>query len=366
VRMLSSASNPGILQQILASARNHWDHNDYDPNARRRFRQAMQCKTPALGRRLYRSLTEEQEFANTCKSPACTSCGHAAMMHWRRQRWCALPEGGYCVITFTMPAALWPLFAGNPRLCKKLGEIAGRVIVSYGRVHGGIELGVVPVVQTFNGKLDFNPHVHALVTACDLQASNPRKTSSFYFDNKKLGRAWQTLVVMLLREALLKGESPAVQEIIDTAAHGFWMPADVRRLYGKKHFLFYAGRYVRRPPIASRRIIRAANGRVQFWYKDKRTQTTQSLTYTVEEFTDRWARQLSPRYQHGVSYFGLFAPRSWGLIAGAVFALLREKPRRYTHRRPWATDIQKQFGRNPLIDSKGEVMKFVRHLPPVI
>ena len=64
------------------------------------------------------------------------------------------------------------------RLCKKLGEIAGRVIVSHGRVHGGIELGVVPVVQTFNGKLDFNPHVHALVTARDLQASNSRKTSS--------------------------------------------------------------------------------------------------------------------------------------------------------------------------------------------
>jgi hypothetical protein len=288
------------------------------------------------------------------------------MMHWRRQRWCTLPEGHYCVITFTMPAALWPLFAGNPKLCKKLGEIAGRVIVSYGRVHKGIELGVVPVVQTFNGKLDFNAHVHALVTARDLRTSSSRKTSSFYFDNKKLGYAWQTLVVMLLREALIKGESPAVQEIIDVAAHGFWMPADVRRLYGKKHFLFYAGRYVRRPTIASRRIIAIENGRVRFWYKDKRSGTIKMLVYTVEDFIDRWARQLPPRYQHGVRYFGLFAPQTWALVAGAVFALLGEKPRRYPNRRSWATDIQKQFGRNPLLDGKGELMTFVSHLSPVI
>jgi len=198
-----------------------------------------------------------------------------------------------------------------------------------------------------------------------MQMSNSRKTSSFCFDDKELGRAWQTLVVMLLREALMNSES-AVQEIIDAVAHEFWMPADVRRLYGKKHFLFYAGRYVSRPPIASRRIIALENGRVRFWYKDKRRQTTETLTYSDEKFIDRWARQLPLRYQHGVRYFGLFASRSWGLIAGVVFALLGEKPRRYANRRSWAADIQQQFGRNPLVDTKGELMKFVSHLSPVI
>jgi hypothetical protein len=362
---MSSSPKSGVLQQILADGRKHWDHENYDPNARRRFQEALQCKTPALGRRLYRSPTEEQEFANTCKSPACTSCGHAGMMHWRRQRWCALPEGSYCVITFTMPAQLWPLFAANPRLCKKIAEIAGRVILSYGRVHRGIELGVLPVLQTFNGKLDFNPHVHALVTASDLRLSRFGKTS-FFLDAKKLGRSWQKLVVTLLHEALVKDKSGSVQKVIDGAACSFWMPADVRRLFGKKHFLFYAGRYVRRPPIASRRIIRVANGRVHFWYKDKRSKTTKSLVYTLEEFTDRWSQQLPQRYQHSVRYFGLFAPRIWGLIAGTVFAVLGEKPRRRPNRLPWAAAIEKQYGRNPLLDEKGELMRFIRHLPPVI
>ena len=43
------------------------------------FLRAVQCKTPALGRRLYASETEEREFCNTCKSRmACASCGSCA------------------------------------------------------------------------------------------------------------------------------------------------------------------------------------------------------------------------------------------------------------------------------------------------
>jgi hypothetical protein len=40
-------------QQILIIGREHWDHDGYDPNACRVFRRALQCKTPALGRRVY-------------------------------------------------------------------------------------------------------------------------------------------------------------------------------------------------------------------------------------------------------------------------------------------------------------------------
>jgi hypothetical protein len=38
----------------------------------------------------------------------------------------------------------------------------------------------------------------------------------------------------------------------------------------KWHFLQYAGRYVRRPPIAQRRITWIGERTVSFWRKDKR------------------------------------------------------------------------------------------------
>jgi hypothetical protein len=116
-----------------------------------------------MGQRVYASENEERTFCNTCKSPACPSCGHWATVQWQRERWCAIPEGPYRVITFTMPNTLWPLFASSPRLCRKLTEIAARVIVGYARARRGVEVGVMPILHTFNGKLEFNSHVHALV-----------------------------------------------------------------------------------------------------------------------------------------------------------------------------------------------------------
>jgi hypothetical protein len=47
---------------------------------------------------------------------------------------CALPESDYQAVTFTMAKTLWPLFAANPRLRRKLPEIAARVVMNYARV----------------------------------------------------------------------------------------------------------------------------------------------------------------------------------------------------------------------------------------
>jgi len=135
-----------LLQRILIEGREHWSQPGYDPDCALRFLRAVQCKTAELGRRVYASESEVAVFCNTCKSPACTGCGHWSTIQWQRERWCALPEGPYRVITLTMPNTLWPLFSSNPRLCRKLAEIAARVIVGYARVRRGVEVGGWPYV----------------------------------------------------------------------------------------------------------------------------------------------------------------------------------------------------------------------------
>jgi hypothetical protein len=191
----AGSTKRSLLQQILIEGRRHWDHEGYDPDWRARFLRAIQCKTPEMGRRVYASENEERTFCNTCKSPACSSCGYWATVQWQRERWCALPEGPYRVITLTMPNTLWPLFASNPRLCRKLAEIAARVIISDARARRGVEVGVMPILHTFNGKLEFNSHVHALVTARDLQTIASQNRSHIFFDPNHLMRSWKRLIV---------------------------------------------------------------------------------------------------------------------------------------------------------------------------
>jgi Putative transposase/Transposase zinc-binding domain len=366
----SAVTKLSLLQQILVAGRKYWDHDGYDANARHTFRRALECKTPALGERIYASEHEERVFSNTCKSRACPSCGHCSTIQWQRERWCALPEGPYRGITFTMPDTLWPLFAANRRLCPKLAEIAARVIVSYGRVGYGIELGVMPILHTFNSKLQFNSHVHTLVTAGDLQAAGSEARRSIFFNRNDLMRTWQRLVIALLRGALNTGQlkSEMAHEEAESLLKGEevrpWQ-VHVQTFDGKEHFLRYAGRYVRRPPIAQRRILEIADGFVQFCYKDKVLGRRKTVRCTIEEFIDRWAQHIPSRYRHAMRQFGLFAPRRWGRLAPAVFALIGQKQQTRPRRRPWAISLQQVFGCNPLVDHEGQPMKWIKHVAPI-
>jgi hypothetical protein len=361
-----AAPRPSRLREILIRGRGHWDHDGYDPDWRRAFLLALQCKTPALGGRLYASESEERVFYNTCKSPTCPSCGHWATIQWQRERWCALPEGLYVEITFTMPDTLRGMFASNPRLTRKLAKIAARVIRSYARVQYGVEVGVMPVLHTFNGELLFKPHVHALVTAGGLQASRSSWRSGLFFDRTALMASWKRLVIAVLRKAseanqlrteITQGQLERLlkfEEIREWIGH-------VQSFRGKEHFLRYCGRYVRRPPMAQWRVFAIEDGFVKFWHQDKRLKRWVVVSCKIEEFIDRWAQHIPKRYQHAVRHFGLFAPRRWPRTAAAVFTVLRVKQLRPPKRLPWAISVEK-FGRNPLLDQNNRPMKFVRHL----
>ena len=88
----------------------------------------------------------------------------------------------------------------------------------------------------------------------------------------------------------------------------------------KWHFLQYAGRYVRRPPIAQRRITWIGERNVGFWFKDKKLRRRVEVQCSLEEFVDRWAQHIPERYQHAVHSFGLFAPRALQANLGGHFS----------------------------------------------
>lgn len=77
------------LKTILIEGRQHLDDPGIDPDVHFRFLRALECRTPALGRRVYASENEVAVFYNTCKSPACTGCRQWTTIHWQRERRCA-------------------------------------------------------------------------------------------------------------------------------------------------------------------------------------------------------------------------------------------------------------------------------------
>jgi hypothetical protein len=357
------------LKQILSRTRPHWDQDETRAAVRWAFGKALQCRTPELGAEVYGSEKEERIFYHTCKSRSCSSCGYRATVQWQRERWAALPDGPCKGITFTMPRELWRLFRDNPRLAKALPVLATKLIEARVLAKYGLRVGIIAILHTFNGKLEFNSHVHTMVTGGGLYGSSDTWVSRVYYERDPLMEAWRRAVIALLRAALRAGQLCANMDIAQmeemlTQQENRWWSINIQSFKDKWHFLQYAGRYVKRPPIAQRRITSIGERTVTFWFKDKRLHRRVYVQCSLEEFIDRWAQHIAERYQHAVRNFGLFAPRALRQTSAAIFAILGQEQRRRPKPRPWADSLKRDFGHDPLLDQTGKRMKWVRRLAP--
>jgi hypothetical protein len=67
-----------------------------------------------------------------------------------------------------------------------------------------------------------------------------------------------------------------------------WWSVTIQSFNSTEHFLRYARRYARRPPIAQRRIIKIQKGSITFWAKDKKLKRVVAIQRSFEEFIDLW------------------------------------------------------------------------------
>ena len=356
------------LKKILSQMRPYWDRDQTRPAVRHAFGKVLQCRTAELGAEVYASENQDLILYHTCKSRSCSSCGHRASVQWLRERWAALPDVSYKGITFTMPKEFWVLFRDNPCLARALPALAAAVIQAHINAKYGLRVGIIAILHTFNPKLDFNSHVHTMVTGGGLCASPGKWIDHVYYDRNALMEAWKTAVICLLRAALhsdqlhAKTSGDKMEELLMDQGKRWWS-IKFQSFESKAHFLQYAGRYVRRPPIAQRRITHMGERTVTFWAKDKKLHRRVYVTCSLEEFVDRLAQHIPERYQHAVRSFGLFAPRALSQTSGSVFAILGQERRPRPKPRPWADSIKRDFGRDPLLDPTGKRMKWVGQLP---
>jgi hypothetical protein len=133
----------------------------------------------------------------------------------------------------------------------------------------------------------------------------------------------------------------------------------------KRHFLGYAARYVRRPPIAQRRFVRVTEQQIEFLTKDKKLKQVVTTQYSLERFISLLAEHVPDRYFHSIRYFGLLAPRTRARTWATLFLLLGQERRSRPRRLSWQSSLRKHFGVDPLIDHHGQAMKWTRRERPL-
>jgi hypothetical protein len=358
------------LRQILQAARPHWDNEQVRPAVRKNFQKVVSCGTEALGAEVFASDTESKLVYHTCKSRACPSCGHRATELWQREQWNALPDIPYVDICLTMPDVLWSVLKRNRHLLHDLPAIGAAAIQQYVKTRYGAKVMIMVVQHTFGRKLNFNSHLHIMVSSGGLRESDNRWVHPLVYDKKAIERNWRFAVILYLSEAararVLASDLPP-QEITSMLRTQYrrWWSIHVSCFRSKQHFLRYAGRYIRRPPIAQHRFETITDEEVRFWRKDLREKRKVLTQYSLEGFAAALAEHVPDHYRHGIRYFGLLSPRSKNQTAAASFSLLGQTKRPRPHRLSWAESLRRRFGVDPLVDSRGQAMVRVGRRAPI-
>ena len=359
------------LKQILADKRNLWDHARTRPVVRENFQKVLDCRTLALGAEVYTSDSgERKSFPHTCKSRACPSCGQRATLTWQREAAAMLPDIPFAGVGLTMHADFWTIFQQNRHLLDDLPAIGAGVLQDWAEEKYGARVMILVVRHTFGSHLNFNAHLHILVSTVGLHKTGRRLVSDVRFPKDAIMLNWRYALLDYLTVALKAGQlsahlsRPVLMKLFEDH-HDRWWSAKVDYYKSQGSFLWYISRYLRRPPLAEYRLLPSESQEVRFLTEDKKLKQTVATVYTASEFIARLADQVPDRYRHAVRYFGLLAPRSFGKTYAVFWALLGQRRRPRAGRIPWAQSIRATFGRDPLLDSSGQRMYRIGRIPPV-
>jgi len=271
---------------------------------------------------------------------------------------------------FPMPRELWPIFRRNHQLLHDLPALAAAVIQQWVKIRYGVRVFIVAGPHTFGRHLNFNAHLHVMVSAGGLKESEGRWITPLHFDRRNLMYMWRYAVITYLRVALKKGllaseASPEELRVMLKTQYERWWNVYVDHIRSKWHFLRYVARYVRRPPIAQHRFTKITDREVEFLTKDLKEKRVVTTQYLIEEFVDALAAHVPDRYKHAMRRFGLLAPRTQHATSAALFLLLGQKKRPRPQRLSWRNSLRKYFGVDPLVDSGNQPMHWIGRLNPL-
>lgn len=306
-----------------------------------------------------------------CKGKFCPTCATG-----ESQKWAEIVSNDMLAVThrhviFTIDEGLRMIFAMEKyrdKLLKGLMDEAASIIKNHFKKQK-LEVGIVAALHTFGAQLEFNPHVHMVVTMGGLTKDGKWKEYD-YLPFKMLRVYWQNAVLKLIRRTLSVWDKKRVQQRLQNAyknnGEGFYVNAPKRSKTNLKGLLQYISRYMKRGPIALERIIMYDGQQVMFHYQDKRTNTKETKTMSVEEFIGSLVRHISNRHFRVIRRYGIYSRRIKTVVK-KILAVYQQQVKKMLLNinevlkpKTWATRIDEEFGENPLECANcGEYYEFV-------
>ena len=183
-------------------------------------------------------------------------------------------------------------------------ELIKDILVFYRKE--GVELGICLCIQTSGRALNFNPHLHLLITEGGLGKDNKWYNLS-YINQNLLGRKWQYFLLTRLKKYLPKNER--TKKLIDKLFKEKCMFITYAKQERKRKvdIVVYLIKYVISPPISYRRIIEYKNDGVTFRYQTREGAKNKVKKLTVLGFIHLLVQHIPTENQKMIHYYGLYA-----------------------------------------------------------
>ena len=301
---------------------------DRVPAAQRKVMHAIEhCRDGAFGYAVYRcdGCGARHHVPRSCGNRHCPTCQQHKADQWLGRELGRLLPCEYFLVTFTVRQELRGLVRSHPAVAYGLMFQAATAALSElaadPRHIGAVRLGMLAVLHTWGGALNYHPHLHFVVPAGGLAGDGTWRGSrpGFFLPERALGVLFRNKLRDLLKQA-------GLGDVIDRAVWKKTWVADVQSAGDGRNALRYLARYVFRVAISNSRIVSCDNGRVTFRYKksgrvggslggpDSAGGASGSrwgtMTLEADEFIGRFLDHVLPRGFQKVRHYGFWSAAS--------------------------------------------------------
>lgn len=279
------------------------------PSHRRALWDLAHCRTAAMGGHLYECAHCQRRHYqyHSCQNRHCPQCQWQTGQQWLEKQQALLLPVPYFLVTFTLPQELRPVARSHQHLIYNLlfrASAAALKELAWDPRYVGGQIGMVGVLHTWGRQLSYHPHVHYLVPAGGLSADRQQwlpARSNFLVPVRALSRIFRAKFRDGLQETPLSDQVPAESWSVEWVVHAKAVGDGVLALR-------YLAPYIFRVAVTNNRILKVANGRVTFRYRESDTGKQRLCTLPTEEFLRRFLQHVLPKGFVKVRYYGLFAP----------------------------------------------------------
>lgn len=299
------------------------------PEQRKAAWAIMNCKTGALGFNsdICPNCGKTVTHFNSCRNRNCPNCQAVPKERWVDKRSSEIIDGSYYHLVFTVPAELNPLFYTNQALLYDLiHKCSAETILQLAadKKFLGAVPGIIQVLHTWGQRLNYHPHIHAIVTGAGLYLGCryvPNQRKDFFVPVRVLSRKFRGKFMDQLKRLYDNGKlciPKACSSLDDPFKWQFfcnklysqdWNCFIKQTFNGNGNAIEYLGRYTHKIAISNARIVSITDGMVSFHARDYKTGNQETISIPCTEFVRRFLMHVLPAGFQKIRYYGLFCNR---------------------------------------------------------